>query len=88
MLDVFSPRPARLRTETSYEADDSRPVAERPNAFQRAADREAEPEERAEVDEELGQGQITTPYLGRSQSVPVSRACPKGGADVVTHAVR
>ncbi len=31
---------------------------------ERAADREAEPEERAEVDEELGQGQITFPLFG------------------------
>ena len=47
---LFSPRPARLRTETLYEAD---------ALGEWAADHEASPEDKAEVDGELGQGQIT-----------------------------
>ena len=47
---LFTPRPARLRTETLYEAD---------ALGEWAADHEASPEDEAEVDGELGQGQIT-----------------------------
>jgi hypothetical protein len=47
---LFTPRPARLRTETPYEAD----VLD-----ERAGDREVDPETGTEVDGELGQGQIT-----------------------------
>ena len=54
---------------------------------ERAADRETKPEDGAEVDRELGRGQITTLIWGRSQGVPVSRACPKGGADAATCSV-
>ena len=43
---LFSPRPARLRTETLYEADVS---------GEWAADHEASPEDGAEVHGELGQ---------------------------------
>ena len=44
---LFTPRPARLRTETLYEAD---------ALGEWAADHEASPEDKAEVDGELGQG--------------------------------
>jgi hypothetical protein len=37
---------------------------------ERAADREAKPEERAEVNEELGQGQITTLIWGELWTYP------------------
>ena len=47
---LFTPRPARLRTEIPYEAD---------ALGELAADNEASPEDGAEVDGELGQGQIT-----------------------------
>ena len=40
------------------------------------------------VDDALVQRKFTFPYLGRSVSVPVSRACPKGGAIGVTRIVR
>ena len=62
---LFTPRPARLRTETLYDADVS---------GQWAADHETNPEDETEVDGELGQGQITLlfgeiccAYLGVSQ---------------------
>jgi len=54
---------------------------------ERAADREVEPEEGAQVNGELGQGQITTLIWGDLRRVPASRACPKGGADAATHSV-
>ena len=47
---LFTPRPARLRTEIPYEAD----VLD-----ERAGDREVDPETGTEVDGELGQGKIT-----------------------------
>ena len=47
---LFTPRPARLRTETLYEAD---------ALGEWAGDHEANPEDEAEVDGELGQGKIT-----------------------------
>jgi hypothetical protein len=47
---LFTPRPARLRTEIPYEAD----VLD-----ERAGDREVDPENRTEVDGKLGQGKIT-----------------------------
>ena len=47
---LFTPRPARLRTEIPYEAD---------ALGESAADDEASPEDKAEVDGELGQGKIT-----------------------------
>lgn len=47
---LFTPRPARLRTEIPYEAD----VPD-----ERAADRKVNPETGTEVDGELGQGKIT-----------------------------
>ena len=52
---LFTPRPARLRTETLYEADALWPYG----IDTVAADHEASPEDEAEVDGELGQGQIT-----------------------------
>ena len=55
---LFSPRPARLRTEIPYEADALGTVAKQ-QIFTEAADNEASPEDGAEVDGELGQGQIT-----------------------------
>lgn len=47
---LFTPRPARLRTEIPYEADVS---------GEWAGDHEASPEDGTEVDGELGQGKIT-----------------------------
>jgi hypothetical protein len=51
---LFTPSPARLRTEIPYEAD-----ALGPGKRYRAADNEASPEDEAEVDGELGQGKVT-----------------------------
>jgi hypothetical protein len=95
-------KPAKIRRWTSSRQDlpgyEQKPRTRPTTPGDRAADREAEPEERAEVDQALGRGQIAclwstlltqdVPYLGRSQRVPVSRACPKVGADAVTHTVR
>ncbi len=47
LIVAFSPRPARLRTETSYEADDSRRAC---------LTTRSQFGNGAEVDEELGQG--------------------------------
>jgi len=92
-------KPAKKRRWTSSRQDppgDEQKLDRRPTTpGERAADRKAEPEDGAEVDQALGRGQITclgaitsnrnVPYLGRAQCVPVSRACPKGGAVAVTH---
>ena len=75
-------KPAKKRRWTSSRQDppgDEQKLDMRPTATdERAADREVEPEEVAEVDQALGRGQITclgaitsirdVPYLGRTSS--------------------